>query len=223
MKTDKIALITEAGNGLSQKFAEILSYQNYSVIIAAKGESYNKLNRTNLGDIKLLNVDLTNSSELIKLYSYLKTQYGKLDVLINNAEIANGFGQKITELNINDVKTLYDNNFFSVINTIKILFGLLNKSESATIVNITSAMGNIDKMSDKNFCYKDYKMTAYSTAKSSLNMLTTILDKEFELHNIKVKSFDPVRISNCTHNSVDICEGVEKELIGLLQIEEPIL
>ena len=90
MKTDKIALITEAGNGLSKKFAEILISQNYEVIIAAKGKSYDQLNQLNLKDIQLLNIDLTNRSDIVKLYSYLKTKYSKLDVLINNAGISLG-------------------------------------------------------------------------------------------------------------------------------------
>ncbi|WP_299364064.1 SDR family NAD(P)-dependent oxidoreductase [Winogradskyella sp.] len=216
MKTDNVALITEAGNNLSLKFAKILKDKNFNVIIVAKGESYDRLNEIESEDIKLLNIDLTNLSEISQLYSYLKSEYGKLDLLINNAEVANGFGQKITDIDITEFKHLYDQNLFSVINIIKTLFPLLNKSKKASIVNITSALGSMDKMSDKDFCYRDYRMTAYSTAKSALDMLTSILSKELEPNNIKVKSFDPIRKANCTHNSVRLCKDVKEELLSLI-------
>ncbi|MEO1032793.1 MAG: SDR family NAD(P)-dependent oxidoreductase [Bacteroidota bacterium] len=217
MKTDKIALITETGNGLSHKFAEILSAEHYSVVIAAKGSAYNELTKFNLDGIKVLDIDLTQTAGVVQLYSYLKTAYGKLDILINNAEVANGFGQKITELDINEVKALYNENLFSVMNTIKHLVSLLSKSDNPRIINITSGLGDINKMKADDFCYKDYKMIAYATAKSALDMLTVILDKELAPNNIKVERFDPVRIENCTHNSVDLCKGVKREFIELLQ------
>ena len=223
METNKIALITETGNGLSPKFAAILNAENYKVTIAAKGQSYTELKALNLDGIDLLDIDLTKTEGVVQLYSYLKTTYGKLDVLINNAEIANGFGQKITEMNMDEVKRLYDENLFSVMYTIKAMVPLLTKSDRARIINITSGIGNINKMTTQDYHYKDYKMTAYATAKSALDMLSVILDRELVPNGIKVRSFDPVRIENCTHNSVDLCKGVEYELIELLQTNTLVL
>lgn len=216
MVQKKVALITETGNGLSFEFAEILKSQNIEVIIAMQEGSILKRDRWNLKGIELIPFDITNKADIVSLYSHIKTTYERLDILINNAEIVNGFGQKISEINLTDIRRLYDINLFSVINTTKTMFNLLNKSEKATIINITSDLGNVDKMKDNNFCYSNYKVTAYSTAKSALEMFTVLLEKELKPMNIQVKSFEPVRLKNSTHNSLKICNGVKKEFIELL-------
>lgn len=219
MKENRIALITEADNGLGYQFASIVKNQGFEVVIAAKKDAHLNFHELDLEGIKFLETDLTQTEGVTQLYSYINTVYGKLDVLINNAEIANGFGQKITELNMDEVKKLYDENLFSVIHLTKTLFELLNKSKNATVINITSGLGSMDKMKDKNFDYSNYRITAYSTAKAALDMFTFILKREFESTNINVESFDPIRPKNCTHNKVTLCPEVEKELLSLLQIE----
>ena len=219
MKENRIALITEADNGLGFQFASILKKQGFEVIIAAKKDAHLNLHELDLEGIKFIKTDLTQTKGVTQLYSHIKTAYEKLDVLINNAEIANGFGQKITELDMDEVKKLYDENLFSVIHLTQTLFELLDNSKNATVINITSGLGCINKMNDESFNYSDYKMTAYSTAKAALDMFTLVLRKEFELTNINVKSFDPIRPKNCTHNQVTLCQEVEKEFLNLLQIE----
>lgn len=213
MKEKRVALITEAGNGLAQTFASILKSKGFDIIVVAKGKSYRELLDLNLEDIKLLELDLTQHQDVVKLYSYIKTGYGKLDTLVNNAEIANGFGQKINEINLNEVRALYEENFFSVITTIKTLYPLLLKSDNPSIINISSALGDVNKMKDEGFCYSDYNMLGYATAKSALEMLTVLLKKEFQATQIKISSFDPVRPKNSTHNTVTLCEGVKSEFL----------
>ncbi len=218
MENKPIALITEAGNGLSLKFASILIEKGYKVIIAAKRNSYSELMEQSLGEIRVLESDFTEIGEGVKIYSYIMTHFGKLDILINNAEIANGFGQKLTELNLREIKQLFDENLFSTINLSKALMPMLEKSNSARIINITSGLGNIQRMTDEEYPYSNYKMTAYSMSKAALDMFTVLLEKELRLTTVKVHGFDPVRIKNCTHNSVSICNKVEKELLELLEI-----
>ncbi|PRX54844.1 SDR family NAD(P)-dependent oxidoreductase [Flagellimonas meridianipacifica] len=219
MKTKQIALVTEAGNGLGKKFASILKNQGFEVILGAKGTSHEELEEMNLEGIKLLEVDATDLESIERLKAYINKVYGKLDILVNNAEIANGFGQKIHEINLDEAKEVFEENFFSVLNMTHILYPLLNKSEHAVVINISSGLGDIMKMRDKGFCYSNYQMTAYSAAKAALEMLTLSLEKEFKNSTIDIFGFDPIRLNNCTHNDVTICEGVEKEFLDLITID----
>lgn len=220
MKTKQIALVTEAGNGLGKTFATILQRQGFEVILGAKGKSYQELEKIDLKGTKLLRVDATDLKNVERLQTYINSAYGKLDILVNNAEIANGFGQKIHEIKLDEAKEVFEENFFSVLNMTQALYPLLNKSERASIINISSSLGNIEQMQDEGFCYSSYQMTAYSTAKAALKMLTVLMDKEFKDSQIKVANFDPIRMKNCTHNSVTICSNVEDELLQLLEIEQ---
>ncbi|MEM1321774.1 MAG: SDR family NAD(P)-dependent oxidoreductase [Bacteroidota bacterium] len=216
MKKERIALITEAGNNLGIRFASILHEAGYKVILAAKQGNISQLKKAIVEDIHFVSVDFTHSAGLIELKNKLTSSYGKLDVLINNAEIANGFGQKIHELNIEELKTLYQQNLFSIIELSQLLYPLLAQSEKASIINISSGLGKIEKMQDDSFCYAQYQMTGYATAKAALEMFTVTLNREFKASNIEVFSFDPVRPKNSRHNALIICKEVQEELLGLL-------
>lgn len=221
MKTKErnVALVTEAGNGLGKTFANILLEHNYKVILAACGESFKLLSEEDdhARDYELIEVDFTSESEVIQLYNTVKSTWGKLDLLINNAEIVNGFGEKIDQIDLAEVKKLYEVNLFAVIRVVQVLKPLLEESQNPKIINITSALGDISKMKEEAFCYADYCLTAYATSKAALNMFTTLQCKEFKTSKIKIHSFDPVVQENCTHNSVVICNRVKDEFISLIQ------
>ena len=218
MEVKRVAVVTEAGNGLGKTFAKILANHNYHVILAACKKSYDSLSvdANTLQDFKLVEVDFTSSERVSELKSLITSTYGRLDLLINNAEIANGFGQKISELNLEEVKALYEVNLFAVIRIIQTLKPVLEQSDDPRIINITSSLGDITKMTDDNFCYSNYCMTAYATSKAALNMFTHLQCKEFKPSKIRISSFDPVSLKNCTHNSVFICDGIKDEFIKLI-------
>tara|TARA_Y100000034_G_scaffold116956_1_gene155927 strand:+ start:84 stop:743 length:660 start_codon:yes stop_codon:yes gene_type:complete len=219
MDKNRVAIVTEAGNGLGKAMADLLIHQDYIVIIAAAGESYNKLSeeRSNVREFELVQIDLSSDNSLAHLKDLVKRKYGKLDVLINNAETVNGFGHKIDQLNINDVKYLFEINFFSVLKIIQLMKPLLEMSAQPKIINVTSALGDLSKMNDENFCYSNYTLTGYSCAKAALNMYTHLQCKEFKPDKINIYSFDPVSLKNCTYNSVIICDEIKEQFISLIR------
>lgn len=219
MKVKKIAVVTESGNGLGKVFANILWNNNYEVILAASNKSYELLSRDGgiLHDYKLVKTDFTSAESLSELKTKIETEFGRLDLLVNNAEIANGFGQKIDQIKIDEVRQVFETNLFAVIRIIQIMKPLLEKGVDPRIINMTSALGDINKMRDDGFCYSNYCMTAYATSKAALNMFTHLQCKEFKPSKIKINSFDPIALKNCTHNSVSICDGIKDDFIALIQ------
>lgn len=218
MEENRIALVTEAGNGLGKIFADLLLENNYKVILAAAEKSYKLLTQQgdNSEDCKVVEVDFSSEKSLCQLKHLLYSYYGRLDLLVNNAEVVNGFGQKINQIELEDVKCLFEVNFFAVIKLIQMTKPLLEKGENPKIINVTSALGDINKMKDKYFCYSDYSLTAYATSKAALNMFTLLQAKEFKPSKIAIYGFDPVVLKNCTYNSVVIGEDVRDEFIGMI-------
>ena len=219
MDRKRVAVLTEAGNGLGKAMANLLLHQNYKVIIAAGEESYNKLSQegNSVRDFDLILVDFTSEHSLLHLRDKIKKGYGQLDLLINNAETVNGFGHKIDQLDISEVKYLFEINFFSILRIIQLMKPLLENSEAPKIINVTSALGDLSKMNDETFCYSNYDLTGYSCAKAALNMYTHLQCKEFKPDKINIYSFDPVALKNCTYNSVIICDEVKDRFISLVQ------
>jgi|SRR5690606_12165325 len=218
MEEKRIALVTEAGNGLGKIFADLLLEYNYKVILAAAGKSYELLTKTYVEaqDCRVIEVDFCSKDSLYELKQFLDSKFGKLDLLINNAETVNGFGQKISQIKMDEVKCLFDINFFAVLRLVKITKPLLEKGESPKIINVSSALGDINKMKDKTFCYSDYSLTAYATSKAALNMFTVLQAKEFKPSKIAIHSFDPVIREYCTYNSVTFGEDVRNEFVELI-------
>lgn len=219
MREKRIAVVTESGNGLGKTFANILLNHEYDVILAASKKSYEQLSQEGgeLQEYTLVKTDFTSEDSVLELKNRIVSSFGRLDLLINNAEVANGFGQKIDQINIDDVRQVYETNLFAVIRMIQTLKPLLGESDDPSIINITSAMGDISNMKDDNFCYANYCMTAYATSKAALNMFTHLQCKEFKPTKIAINSFDPIVIQNCTHNSVTICDGVKDEFLRLIK------
>ncbi len=219
MKEKNVAVVTESGNNLGKEFAHILSENNYNVILAACSDSYATLSKENSSfyPFELVEIDFTSEKSLNDLETKINSSFGKLDLLINNAEIVNGFGHKIDQLNIDDLRRVYEINLFAIIRTIQTLKPLLLKSEYPNIINITSALGDVNMMKDEDFCYSCYGLTAYSTSKAALNMFTHLQCKEFQPSKINIHSFDPVVMKNCTYNSVTISNSVKNDFISLIK------
>ena len=219
MEVNRVAVVTESGNGLGKSFANILLANGYDVILAASKTSYESLS-TDAGALQgytLTKTEFTSEESVGELKSFIISKFGRLDLLINNAEVANGFGQKIDQINIDEVRQVYETNVFAVIRMVQVLKPLLEKSDAPSIINITSAMGDIDKMRDEDFCYANYCMTAYATSKAALNMFTHLQCKEFKPSKISIHSFDPIALKNCTHNSVTICDYTKDEFLSLIK------
>lgn len=227
MKDRGIALVTEAGNGLGKIFAHILLDQGYEVVLAAHGKSYQRLKAEQQEGMQghqgpaptLVETDLGSTQGLEELKNSLESTYGKLDLLINNAEIVNGFGHKIDQLDLEELKSVHEINFIAVIRIIKLMKPLLLKGHSPKIINITSSLGDLGKMKDETFCYSNYSLTAYATSKAALNLYTHLQAKEFKPTNIRVHSFDPVVMTNCTHNTVHINKEVLQKFLRLIGTE----
>src|SRR5690606_14521324 len=106
MAENRIAVVTGAGHGRGGRSADLLLEHNYKVILAAAKKSYQSVAKQceEVEDCKVIEVDFTSNESLCRLKHVLYSYYGKLDLLLNNAEVVNGFGQKINQLVLEDVK-----------------------------------------------------------------------------------------------------------------------
>jgi 7-alpha-hydroxysteroid dehydrogenase len=180
----KKALITGAGKGIGARIATAFAEMGADVALIARTES--DLDSvasevTNLGREALtFACDVTDESALAEVVETLTNHWGSLDILVNNAGApGQGYGslKKVTKARF--VNTL-DINLTSAYTLTHLALPLLQTSPSASIVNVSSALG---WMVDKNFA-------AYGAAKAGMDQMTRILAYELA-PNIRVNGIAP--------------------------------
>ncbi len=87
--SNKVALITGGNSGIGLATAKLFKEQGATVVITARSkESFEKAQKE-LGSLfDIVQTDVSQLSELDRLYTHIKAKHGKLDVLFANAGIA---------------------------------------------------------------------------------------------------------------------------------------
>lgn len=179
----KVAVLTGAGGGIGRAAAEKLAKQGIRVVLLG-GNNLQKLRDTEnivqqYVDCMVIPGDLTEMSFLERAVNQISDQFGQVDILINNAgaalncsfeEVQEEQFDKIMDIN---VKTPY---FLT-----QKLLPYLKKSDSATIINISSVVGHAG------YPYQ----SAYTASKHALLGFTKSLAREYYKDNIRVHAICP--------------------------------
>ncbi|MBO6200481.1 MAG: SDR family oxidoreductase [Chryseobacterium sp.] len=189
-------LITGANRSIGLETAKQLSQKGLFVYLGsrdlAKGETIVKeLNEQGFNNIKAIEIDVTNPESILAAKNIIEQEQGKLDILINNAGILGTQPQTAAEISVDNIKEVFETNFFGVINVTQAFLELLKKSDKPRISNITSGLGSLTLHSDPNWKYYQVKGAAYGPSKSALNAYTIVLAYELKDSNFKVNVIDP--------------------------------
>ena len=189
-------LITGANRSIGLETVKQLSQKGLFVYLGSrdltKGEATVKdLNEQGFHNIKAIDIDVINPESVLRAKNIIEDEQGKLDILINNAGILGTQPQNATETSVDNIKEVFETNFFGVINVTQAFLELLKKSDSPRISNITSGLGSLTLHSDPNWKYYQVKSAAYGPSKTALNAYTIVLAYELKDSNFKVNVIDP--------------------------------
>ncbi len=188
---DKIALVTGANRGIGEGFVKILLQQGAKKIYAAARNLDNLKSIVAYGPqvIQPLLLDVTNADHIMKL----KTQVGELDILINNAGIANACTSSSDQA-LEIARLEMETHFFGPLHITQTLLPLLKNAEQAAIVNISSIAGI------SNFPV----LGPYSMTKAALHSLTQGLRTDLASFNIQVVGVYPGPIDTRLAEGMDM-------------------
>ncbi|MCM0607369.1 MAG: SDR family oxidoreductase [Xanthomonadaceae bacterium] len=192
-QNNKIALITGANKGLGKEIGRQLGLLGYTVILTSRdikagSEASEELVALGCNALSV-QLDVTNPKDIAKLSSYLKTKFGKLDVLVNNAGISLEWDGEPT--NSDKVRRTLEVNLIAPFAITESLVPLLSLSEDARVINHSSMLGSISSAETNWEHVSTFMTVGYSTSKAGLNMLTLIQSKTLESKKIAVASAHP--------------------------------
>ncbi len=184
-KTPRIAIVTGANRGLGKEVSRQLAAQGDIVIVTARQLSDAQRAVKELGWDNLLaaQLDITDEGSITHLVERVKQRFSVVDVLINNAAIHYDTWQNVTNANLTTVKEAMNTNVFGAWRMTQALLPLLQSSQQARIVNISSGAGALDNQTGST--------PAYSMSKIALNSLTLMFANQLKSRGILVNSVCP--------------------------------
>jgi NAD(P)-dependent dehydrogenase (short-subunit alcohol dehydrogenase family) len=192
---DRIALITGANKGLGLEIARQIGKKNHTILLGARDVALGKSAAAALTAegiaVRFIHIDLNEPATIQDAAATINADYDHLDVLVNNAGIADRADGPPSKTGIDAARRIFDTNFFGTLMVTQAMLPLLRKSRSARIVNLSSGLGSLAHNSDPAWEFAHVKFVGYNASKAALNMLTVQLAAELKDTGIKVNSADP--------------------------------
>lgn len=194
---EKIILVTGANKGIGFEVSRQLARTGALVLMgardAARGEEAAAKLRAEGSNVRYVPADLERATEsATALARLIESEFGHLDVLINNAGIADIINDApASQVSIDTVKRVFATNFFGTVEFTQPLLPLLKAAPAARIVNVSSGLGSMGINSNPDTPFYGIKPLGYNSSKAALNMFTVNLAWELRDTRIKVNSICP--------------------------------
>jgi NADP-dependent 3-hydroxy acid dehydrogenase YdfG len=172
----KTAIVTGASKGVGLATVKLLSENGYKVIAVSRNLS--KVSELVSDNVEVYRLDITSSEEIKAFYEKYKDI--TLDLLVNNAGGGSGPTHLINET-MDNFRRAYDINVSGPMYLSQLFVPAMKKSESATIIFITSLCGKTPYRGGGN----------YSNAKRGEMALVDTMRMEFPEYGIKVTEVCP--------------------------------
>lgn len=192
----KIALVTGANKGIGLETARQLGQREMTVLLgardAARGEIAAEALKKEGIDARAIVIDVTNEASIRKAAERVEKEFGRLNILINNAGVMQQEADTIiSEMPLEVWRATFEANFFGLIATTQAFLPLLRKSDAGRIVNLSSILGSITFHATPGSPVYDAKRPAYDVSKSAVNAYTVHLAYELKDTKIKVNAAHP--------------------------------
>jgi NAD(P)-dependent dehydrogenase (short-subunit alcohol dehydrogenase family) len=206
-KSGKVILVTGANKGIGKEIVRQLAQPGNVVLLGsrdmARGESAAKDLQTSGGAIRPVLIDVTKPEIVDAVAASVLQEFGRLDVLINNA----GMNVDVAALATmaTDVREAFETNVYGVVTTIHAFLPLLQKSDAPRIVNVASTTASFARMIEPDSLFaKADNILAYASSKAAVNMLTVQYALAFqrnpECSHIKINSVTPGYVATELNN-----------------------
>ena len=202
MQDKRVALVTGANKGIGLQIAKDLAGQGFTVLVGSRNVKNGEVAVKNVGaDARAIQLDVTNQASITAAAERIRKEFGRLDVLVNNAGIAQTGkpGRPLAEIvktsrpsiaSLDEVRAIFETNVFGVIAMTQAMLPLLREAPAARIINVSSSTGSLTLNSDP-ANPRRAMFGAYSWSKTALNAVTIAFAAELEAAGIKVNAACP--------------------------------
>ena len=204
MQDKPVALVTGANQGIGLQIAKDLVAHGFTVLVGSRNLELGEAAAKEVGpDARALQLDVTDRASIAAAAERVRDEFGRLDVLIQNAAISNTNklpGQSVAEyaattrpsnVSLDEMRAVWDTNVFGVLAVYQAMLPLLRETPNARIVNVSSGVGSLTTNSDPTFPWRSIFGPVYPASKTALNALTVAMAIELKSEGIKVNAVSP--------------------------------
>jgi len=184
----RIGVVTGGNRGLGKALAAGLARRGLTVVLTARRLADAEvavagLENEGLG-VRPGELDITKAGSVSRLFAGVEREFGRLDVLINNAGVAIDRAQHPSEADFETVEETLDVNVLGTWRCCKQAVRLMRKGGYGRITNVSSHMGSLAGMQKSG-------SAAYRVSKAAVNAVTRVFAAETRGEGILVNSASP--------------------------------
>lgn len=201
MNNNRVALVTGANQGIGFQIAKELAARGLTVLVGsrdfAKGE---QAAREIGGDAHPIRIDVTDQVSIDAAADHIRSRFGRLDILMNNAGISRARSDQtfeeavktnlLTEAPMAEVRMLFETNVFGVIAVTQAMLPLLREAPAGRIVLTGSSGASLTLNSDPGNAHRRM-FGNYSASKAAAHAVMLAFALALEDTNIKINAACP--------------------------------
>lgn len=213
----RVALVTGANQGVGFQVAKELVAGGVTVLLGSRDLARGQAAATKIGPgASAIQLDVTDAASISAAAARIQTEFGRLDLLVNNAAISNTSkgdlslhdyvqATRASNAALDEIRAIWETNVFGVLAVYQAMLPLLRRSSDARIVNVSSGVGSLALNADPAFPYRAIYGPGYAASKTALNGITLAMMIELEPTGIKVNLVSP----GFTSTNLNGFEGTE--------------
>ena len=204
MPDKPVALITGANQGIGLQVAKDLAAHGFTVLVGSRDLERGEVAAREVGpDAHALQLDVTDAASIAAAAERVRAEFGRLDVLIQNAAISNvglkpgetvesyAARTRASNVSIADMRAVWDTNVFGVLAVYQAMLPLLRATPGARIINVSSGVGSLSGNATPGSYYRANFGPVYPASKAALNALNIAMAIELEDEGIRVSAVSP--------------------------------
>jgi NAD(P)-dependent dehydrogenase (short-subunit alcohol dehydrogenase family) len=184
MENERLALVSGGNRGIGLEVCRQLVERSYSVVMGSRDEEQGRTAAARLPDgVIVRQLDVADPESVDRLSRSIEEEFGRLDILVNNAAISNDEGQCGVDADLDRVKESLEANLLGAWRLCEMAIPLMRRNGYGRIVNVSTGLAALEDMGGGS--------PGYRVSKTALNALTRILASELRGSGILVNAVNP--------------------------------
>jgi NAD(P)-dependent dehydrogenase (short-subunit alcohol dehydrogenase family) len=184
MENGRVALVSGGNRGIGLEVCRQLAGRGITVVMGSRDAEQGREAAAGLPDgVVVHQLDVADPESVERLAGSVEEEFGRLDILVNNAAISNDEGQRGVDADLDRVKEALEANLFGAWRLCEVAIPMMRRNGYGRIVNVSTGLASLEDMGGGS--------PGYRVSKTALNVLTRILASELRGSGILVNAVNP--------------------------------